>query len=191
MDVVELRNVLTPEQCSALISAFADTLFHSMVGGYDGQRIVHHNRTSSSVKIESGVPETLRERVASLCGLPIENQERWEIIRYNVGEHFSPHYDFLPKPDASGQRLFSAVLFLQAPELGGATEFPHLGRSFEPEQGKLLLWRNTESGGCCAAALHASAPVLRGTKWSLVTWIRERRVQTGGGGAGGSVGTGG
>jgi prolyl 4-hydroxylase len=134
-------------------------------------------RTSSSLKIEhKELPEDVREvlavRVGALTGLPVENQERWEIIRYLEGEHFGAHHDV---PIPGGQRLFSVVVALRAPEAGGQLWFQ--AHSWTLAAGSLIVWRNMRVNGTRdPSARHASLPVERGTKWSLVTWVRERRA---------------
>ena len=42
-----------------------------------------------------------------------------------------------------GQRLFSAMVYLNTVERGGGTGFPELGLSVQPEPGRLLIFANT------------------------------------------------
>jgi len=180
---VELRDVLSAEQCDRLIKLFGGQVQPSMVGVDASSRHISPKRTSSSVKIEpSQLPQDVREallnRIASLTNLPVENQEKPEIIRYNVGQHFSSHYDFLPRVNAGGQRIFSVVVTLAAPDKGGELVFQAAKLRFTPERGKLVMWRNAdETGGILRESMHASFRVIQGTKWSLVTWVRAQRVQ--------------
>lgn len=168
-------DVLTVEQCERLITLFGDRVVRSTVG-LGAQRAVSVVRTSSSFKIEHGempedVLEVLTPCVEGITGLPAENQERWEIVRYREGEHFGQHYDLVPTPGANGQRLFSAVVSLRAPEAGGRLWFR--GHEWALAAGSLLVWRNLRADGALdRSARHASLPVTQGTKWSLVTWIR-------------------
>lgn len=178
---VEVFDVLTTEQCERLIVAHQGQLERSTVRGAGGARYTHPARTSSSAKIDR-LPEPIGEALAlplwRFTGLPTSHHERWEILRYNEGERFGPHFDLLPTCDGSGQRLYSAAITLRAPERGGELEFPSAGLCFAPERGKLLCWANTtRTGAQEPAALHASRPVLAGTKWALVTWIRANAIE--------------
>lgn len=183
LSYTELRDVLSEEQCERLITMFGDRVQRSMVGNAV-YRTRSSIRTSSSLKIEHAeLPQDVREVLSALVAkwtaLPIENQERWEIIRYREGEHFGPHYDFYPRRrKGNDPRLFSVATTLRAPLVGGALVFPTAGLRFEPERGKLVMWRNTNLDGTLAKeSSHASLPVMAGTKWSLVTWVRAHRVQ--------------
>lgn len=184
LGLVELPGALSVEQCERLILLFGPSVQRSLVRGQRlsaAAQLQSGTRTSSSAKVPCAalprdVRESLLERVATTCGLPVEHQEPWEIIRYEVGQQYHPHFDFVPEPGASGQRLYSALVFLRAPEAGGETAFHLTGQQVTPEPGKLLVWSNTIPGTekLLAISLHSANPVQRGEKWSFAGWIRAR-----------------
>jgi prolyl 4-hydroxylase len=67
------------------------------------------------------------------------------------------------------------MIYLNAVEAGGATRFKVLGKTFQPEQGKLLCWNNRlPDGGVNPATLHHGMKVRRGVKYIITKWYRER-----------------
>lgn len=125
----------------------------------------------------------IEERIAAfLCidpcfGEPLQGQ------RYAVGQEFKQHTDYFePKGTdfdehcaISGQRTWTAMLYLNAPEAGGATRFLTIDKLVQPETGKLLCWNNQRADGTPnAATLHHGMKVRAGTKYVVTKWFRER-----------------
>jgi prolyl 4-hydroxylase len=180
LELREYSSVLTKEQCERFIHLFGSRVTRSSVLGAGGTRAQSSARTSSSVKIPNGdfpvdIWDALSRLVSIHCSKPIVHQECWEIIHYAVGQEFRAHHDLITNPGSSGQRLFTALICLQAPEAGGETVFPLAKREIIPVQGTLVIWRNMRSDGVAYNKLtqHAAKPVLKGEKWSLITWVRE------------------
>ena len=56
-----------------------------------------------------------------------------------------------------------------------ATRFKLIGKTIQPETGKLLAWNNLlPDGGPNPATLHQGMKVRRGTKYIVTKWFRER-----------------
>ena len=104
------------------------------------------------------------------------HREEWQATIYERGGRFDYHHDSgYFDDDAAGERTHSVVLYLETPERGGETRFPLLDLSVKSLSGRLLIWSNLDfSGQSDPDMLHASAPVLKGRKTILVTWIRQR-----------------
>src|SRR6185369_1786384 len=126
----------------------------------------------------------LSARVSEITGLPRENQEDTQLARYRVGEQYKPHHDFFfPKTEyyartmaRGGQRIWTVLIYLQAPDRGGHTEFTKLGQNLMPGVGSALVWRNVRADGVLDMdTLHAGRPVEEGEKWIMTFWVRERK----------------
>ena len=66
------------------------------------------------------------------------------------------------------------MLYLNRPDEGGATRFRLIGKTVQPESGKLLLWNNLLGNGAPnPVTLHHGMKVRRGTKFILTQWYRE------------------
>jgi prolyl 4-hydroxylase len=74
-----------------------------------------------------------------------------------------------------GQRSWTIMGFLDAPEEGGQIVFPNLPFKVTPAQGYLLVWNNLAADGePNGFALHETLPVTRGTHHRFVKRYRER-----------------
>jgi len=132
------------------------------------------------------VQQLVCRRIAIATGLPIHHQEPMNILRYLPGEEYKPHYDFIRPwaPEAQGfaaeladmgQRAATVLIYLNEEFEGGATVFPRLNLSFRGRPGDaLIFWNVSESSEPERDSLHAGAPVVRGEKWLLSQWIREK-----------------
>jgi prolyl 4-hydroxylase len=75
----------------------------------------------------------------------------------------------------AGQAADSSAALLAEPEDGGATRFKSIGKTIQPETGKLLAWNNLfPDGRPNPATLHQGMKVRRGTKYIVTKWFRER-----------------
>jgi len=119
----------------------------------------------------------LRERLAALLHVSTSRFEPWQAVRYRCGGRFEYHLDAgLWSAEPAGERVWTALVYLEAPFAGGATHFKELGLSVSAIGGRLLLWKNLLSDGTPNPwMLHRGVPVRKGRKTILVTWIRQRR----------------
>lgn len=178
---------LPPQRCAFLLEELRFTFWRpsSVVRAAQGGSMHWHysnTRISSTANEEWFSDELRREvrgierRVARLVGRPPECFETWQATRYRTGGRFDFHSDAGHwKSDAAGERQFTVLLYLQQPEKGGSTRFRELREDVAPVPGRLLVWKNLLPGGeRNPRMVHASAPVRKGNKIVLVTWVRER-----------------
>ncbi|XP_035383979.1 prolyl 4-hydroxylase subunit alpha-2 [Electrophorus electricus] len=105
------------------------------------------------------VVSRVTQRLAYITGLNMESSETLQVLNYGIGGQFEPHYD-TGLSDVGG---------------GGATVFPEIGVSLKPVKGSAVLWYNLlQNGELSELSLHASCPVLQGSKWVAVKWVHER-----------------
>jgi prolyl 4-hydroxylase len=125
----------------------------------------------------------VRERIAALLKVSPVRFEPWQAVRYRCGGKFDYHLDAgLWSNEPAGERVWTALVYLDTPSAGGATRFKELGLSISAIGGRLLLWKNLLSDGTPNPwMLHRGVPVRKGRKTILVTWIRQRRFKPNGG----------
>lgn len=93
--------------------------------------------------------------------------EGYSMLKYRSGEEYKMHYD----GGTAVGRAISAVCYLNSDYDGGEIEFPHFNIKIKPEAGMLILFPSNY------AYSHIAHPVTRGTKYAMVTWIRDRDLQ--------------
>ncbi len=123
------------------------------------------------------VTQVIRARIAAATRLPLPLFETPQIMRYDPGEEFQPHFDYLDPATAarSGQRIATFLLYLNDDFEGGETEFPQAGRSVRGQTGDALFFANVDGGNRPdPLTLHAGRPPKAGTKWIFSQWIRDR-----------------
>ena len=143
-------------------------------------------RTSETCELDPADPlvSKLAGKIAELTGIPADHGEPVQGQRYAPGQEFKPHTDTFNPGGADyfihcadqGQRTWTAMLYLNQPEDGGATRFRAIGKTIRPETGKLLLWNNLNPDGSPnEATLHQGMKVRKGSKYIVTLWFREQR----------------
>jgi predicted 2-oxoglutarate/Fe(II)-dependent dioxygenase YbiX len=90
--------------------------------------------------------------------------EGYLALKYKENQEYRSHYD----GNTSVGRIISALVYLNSDYDGGELEFPNFKIKIKPEPGMLILFPSN------FAYSHIAHPVTLGTKYSLVTWIKDR-----------------
>ena len=182
LELFILRGFLDPGTCAALIERIDLKRRPSEIADDVG---IANFRTSETCDLDWNDPEVaaVDRMISDLLGLPLAASEPLQGQRYAPGQEFRPHtdtfepggYDFLVHTAERGQRTWTAMIYLNQPEEGGATRFKMIGKTVQPETGKLLAWNNLlPDGRPNPATLHQGMKVRRGTKYVLTKWFRQR-----------------
>lgn len=182
LELFIVRRFLEPGLCAALIERIDVRRRPSEIADDIG---IANFRTSETCDLDPADPVVAEvdRRIGELLGLPLANAEPLQGQRYAPGQEFKPHtdtfepggYDYYVHTADMGQRTWTAMVYLNEPEDGGATRFKTIGKTVQPEQGKLLAWNNLLPDGTPnPATLHQGMKVRRGTKYVLTKWFRER-----------------
>jgi prolyl 4-hydroxylase len=183
-----LGGVMSADECAQLIELARPRLVTStVVDPQTGQDVVAGYRNSLGMFFRLGENELigrLDRRFAELMQLPVENGEGLQVLCYGPGGATSPHFDFVaPTNEAnqasvarSGQRISTLLVYLADVEEGGETVFPRAGWSIQPRAGNAIYFESCNRGGQVdPQSLHAGQPVVRGEKWVVTKWMRQRR----------------
>ena len=183
--LVVFDDFLSDEECRALIELAAPRMSRSLtVDVQTGGEETHQSRTSQGMFFERGESELvsrIEARIAHLLGWPVQNGEGLQVLRYEAGAEYLPHFDYFDPaaPGTSailqrgGQRVATMVMYLHEPEAGGATVFPDAALSVSPKRGSAVFFSYSQPHPD-SLTLHAGAPVLSGEKWIATKWLRER-----------------
>ncbi|WP_236574250.1 2OG-Fe(II) oxygenase [Hydrogenophaga sp. PBL-H3] len=183
--VVVLGNLLSAEECDALIESARPQLARSLtVATKTGGEELNPDRTSSGTFFARGqTPEVARieARIARLLNWPIENGEGLQVLHYRPGAEYKPHYDYFDPDEPGtatilqrgGQRLATLVMYLSEPARGGGTTFPDAGLEVAPVRGNAVFF-SYDRPHPSTRSLHGGAPVIEGDKWVATKWLRAR-----------------
>lgn len=181
------RDFLDPANCAELIALIDTGRRPSSLVDDLGQPNFRTSETCDLPGYEASVAAA-NMAIAALLGLDPAFGEPLQGQRYAVGQEFKPHTDsfdpgradFFSHCADTGQRTWTAMVYLNAVEDGGATRFKTIGKTIQAEPGKLVAWNNLLPGGRPnAATLHQGMKVRKGTKYILTKWFRERPWPTG------------
>ncbi|MEW9856863.1 prolyl hydroxylase family protein [Novosphingobium sp. M1R2S20] len=142
-------------------------------------------RTSFSGDVDQADPivRAIERRLSDLVGIDLSWGETVQGQRYQPGQEFKEHCDWFDTSQPywrdelrrGGQRSWTAMVYLNAVEEGGQTEFTRLDVSIPPQPGALLLWNNNLPDGTVNwDTMHAALPVVRGVKYVITKWFRAR-----------------
>lgn len=183
--LVVLGNVLSPQECEALIRAAEPRMKRSLtVHTATGGEQLNEDRTSQGMFFQRGETDVVRrleQRLAHLLRWPVENGEGLQVLRYPPGAEYKPHYDYFDPAEPGtarilqrgGQRVATVVVYLNEPARGGGTVFPDVGLEVCPKQGHAVYFAYDRPHPG-TRTLHGGAPVQEGEKWVATKWLRER-----------------
>ena len=183
--IVVLGNLLSDEECEALIAAAEPRMARSLtVATKTGGEEVNDDRTSDGMffqRGESPLLQRIEQRIARLLQWPVENGEGLQVLHYRPGAEYKPHYDYFDPAEPGtptivkrgGQRVGTLVMYLNTPEKGGGTVFPDVHLEVAPQRGNAVFF-SYERPHPSTRTLHGGAPVIAGHKWIATKWLRER-----------------
>ncbi|CAA3028995.1 probable prolyl 4-hydroxylase 10 [Olea europaea var. sylvestris] len=190
---------LSKEECEYMINLAKPHMQKSTVVDSDtGKTKDSRVRTSSGTFLPRGRDKIVRDiekRIADFTFLPAEHGEGLQVLHYEVGQKYEPHYDyFLDEFNTKngGQRIATVLMYLSDVEEGGETVFPAAkgnfssvpwwnelsecgkgGLSVKPKMGDaLLFWSMKPDATLDPLSLHGGCHVIKGNKWSSTKWIR-------------------
>lgn len=182
LDLFIRRGFLEAAECAEIVAMIDARRRPSTIADDNGDPLF---RTSETCDLDPAHPLTtaLDERIASFLGLHVDYGEPMQGQRYAPGQEFKLHTDYF-EPDGadyathctvSGQRSWTAMIYLNEPEAGGATRFKAIDKIVQPETGKILCWNNMLAWGAPNPnTLHQGMKVRKGTKYVITKWFRER-----------------
>lgn len=178
---------VSTEECHHIIGLSADRLDTAMVSAV-GPATTSDGRTGRVAWIkhdETPLVASLVGRISELVGIPSSHAESLQVVHYGQTEQYKPHFDAYDlasekgkqRTAMGGQRLVTALIYLNDVEGGGATVFPKLDLEIEARAGRMVLFHNVADSTLDdlrrhPCALHGGAPVTSGQKWACNLWFR-------------------
>ena len=183
--VYVVDDFLSHDECQEFINCSQNKLQRATVVGLDKEQKLD-SRTNKFAWLAHDSTEIIHEvskRLSILVQVPIRNAEMFQVVHYESGTEYKPHFDSFDRStelgkkywEPGGQRMITALIYLNDVENGGATSFPELDISIKPKKGNVLVFHNTipETTNIHPKSLHAGMPVSNGEKWAANLWFRE------------------
>lgn len=177
--VIILDDFLTHAECDAIIAAGSNSgtdWGRSMAG--DG---VQASRTSSTAWcqgkcLQDPTVQRVERRVSDLLGgIPMENAEPMQVLRYEQGQFYKTHHDQnSPRASAWGPRMFTIFMYVGDGYTGGETHFPKLNLTIPAGKGRACIWTSVLDSDPYQRddrTDHESLPVASGVKYGVNYWV--------------------
>jgi prolyl 4-hydroxylase len=188
--IATIENFLPANACAWIMDKARPRLEAARVknpahGGANADSYRSNTGMGFSVLDTDLVLQLTHARIAAAIGLPVQQQEPTNILHYEPGQQYKPHFDFLDPSVAHfhgeltrlGQRVATCLIYLNDEYEGGETVFPRLNWRFNGKAGDALaFWNVTPDGVLDPLTLHAGAPTNAGEKFLLSKWVRDRPV---------------
>jgi len=182
--VQEIPNFLSPEECIKIREISAARLTKSRV--YTSNTDIEDKSVRISEQcwlkdLDDPLIRTISDRVAKLTNTDIKSQEELQVVKYQEGGFYKPHYDACNKATDDcarlngglGPRYITVIMYLNDGFEGGETHFPSIQTSVKPEMGKAAVFYNVDDDGeILPKSLHGGMGVKGGEKWIANKWIR-------------------
>jgi len=159
-----IDNLLSTEDCQHIIELAKPHMKEAVVSGVD-------------------VISKIVDRISDTVGVPRSHAESLQVIYYGVTQQYKPHFDAYDLTTEvgkrctakGGQRLVTALLYLNDVEGGGGTTFPKAGCNVAARPGRAVIFHNCYDGTNVRhpSSLHGGMPVEKGEKWACNLWYRE------------------
>lgn len=188
--VLTLDNFVTDDEAERLISLGAvegyerSTDIGAMKPDGTTGSVVSNGRTStnawcSNECLEDEMVQMVNQRISNMTGIPEENSEDLQLLRYEVGQKYNTHHDYIEYETdrQGGVRLITVYLYLNDVEAGGGTNFPDLGLTVMPKRGRVLIWPSvvdSDPNQKDNRTDHQALPVEAGLKYGANAWLHMR-----------------
>jgi prolyl 4-hydroxylase len=182
-EIYAMADFMAPDECRRMVEmidavARPSSVFNVAYG--------EDYRTSYSGDVDPYDPfvKKIGRRIDDQLGLDSTWGETIQGQRYLPGQQFKPHCDWFfteaeywpREAERGGQRSWTAMVYLNAVEGGGSTDFTELGLSIEPKPGAILMWNNADlRGEPNRWTIHSGTKVNAGVKYIITKWYRTRK----------------
>ncbi|KAL3770125.1 hypothetical protein ACHAW5_009666 [Stephanodiscus triporus] len=193
--VVSIDGFLSDEECERLIELGESIGYErSTESDYGADGTPNHStsegRTSYNTFCTEGcnddpIVKRVIERMTSLSGIPFNNFESLQLVRYKTGQFYEQHHDnsAMDFTSSFGPRILTIFLYLNdvtsGLEIGGETEFHYLNFTATPKKGMALVWPSVMDNleKMDDWTWHKALPVVKGVKYGANAWIHLRDYQ--------------
>ena len=106
--------------------------------------------------------DPIEKDYSSSFGIGFADHDNYQILKYGVGQKFTNHID----DSIKHHRRVSTVYYANDDYEGGEINFPRFDIKYKPKANEMLFFPSAYSYN------HSVSPVLNGTRYAVVSWIK-------------------
>lgn len=177
---------LNEDECKLIIEHAEPSFAPSTVMGVNSEEFDSRRSSSNTWLDHANLPELQKtvQRISDFIRIPMSHAESMCVLRYELGQEYQPHYDGFSLNTPNGisacryghQRIFTVLMYLNTPVLGGETVFPNIDATLNAVKGRVVFFGNIGNAldDLPHQTLHGSNPVKVGKKYAATLWYRIR-----------------
>jgi prolyl 4-hydroxylase len=184
--IIYIENFITPEDAIHLMKLADEIKKPSTIDTQDDPyTLVTDVRSSESAhlgKARDNIIKRIEDDACAYVGLDTHYLEPMQVVVYEKGQKFNPHYDFF-NPNTSdikyrGNRNKTILVYLNdiKEEFGGATVFPKINLRIQPKAYSAIYFENMNGSELDYNTLHAGEVLNTDKikKYAINIWFREK-----------------
>ena len=189
-NIYTIDNFLTHNECNHMIKLSNGNLNRSLVSS-DTKGIISDGRTGFNCWINhnhDNIVLNIASKISHLVDISLDNAESFQLIYYDKQQQYKRHYDGWLHDNSEksnrqlkygGQRMITALCYLNNVNEGGSTRFTKLNIDINPQKGRLLIFQNVEDKTNIRHELseHSGMPIIEGEKYAFNLWFREKKYK--------------
>jgi prolyl 4-hydroxylase len=191
--IIVLEHFLSDEEADHLVQLGHDRGYERSTdtGELDetgeAEKLVTEDRTSTNTFCQDEcrndtIVVQVMERMSYLTGIPARFSEDIQLLRYEPGQFYNIHHDFIEfeVDRMEGPRILTIFMYLNDVEEGGATSFDYFAPNnltITPKRGRVVIWPSVLDKNPNLPdyrTTHEALPVIKGLKYGANAWIHLR-----------------
>lgn len=177
---VGIQQFINSNDCQYLIDTYNAKLQRSYtINPTTNALEIHPSRTSSSFYLpdHDTIVQSIKLKTAQYLNIPITHIEPLQLLRYEKGERYLYHHDYIRGHNITNQRVHTVLVYLNTLDAsdGGATSFLHHSLKIQPVQGNAVWFRNSDDyGNTIDTSLHSGEEIRTDAiKYAINIWTRQ------------------
>ncbi len=176
-----LHNFLSKEEAEHMIKLGSMLKQQSQIDSKDKVDIkIRSSKSAHIPKAHDEIVKRIEERVIDYLQINPERLEPLQVVVYEKGQEYKPHYDWFNNDSTEikrgGNRTDTILIYLNTlkEEDGGKTSFPNLDLKFKPVMGDSIHFKNMKNGQTLDKTLHGGEEIKTNViKYAINVWVRE------------------
>jgi prolyl 4-hydroxylase len=179
IELYTIEHFLDEAECAWVIELIHAQNQPSTLSSYEADASFRTSRTCNLDGMGGEAMKAIDDRICKMLSIDPSYSEGIQGQYYAVDQEFKAHTDYFEANEIGrfggqmGQRTFTFMIYLNAVDEGGETDFVRLGVKFKPQLGMAVVWNNLHTDGRPNEdTMHHARPVTKGYKAIITKWFR-------------------